>query len=211
MWYPLGLFGSCSVEAATVSVGATGDDVDRGAGNSNDLLESPPSTPSAGARMEGNDVTTLIAARMGIDPKDVTSRLVSLHQKKELDGAAVDGAAAGGPVEGDEKADVSLTIGDLEEFERSEAADVALVPAAATTSTGVKLTLKPAVLGAPASATPSATKSTTQSGSAAAAAARATPSATISAIKTPTKAATDALEDEPVTMDLTDSPPLVFH
>jgi hypothetical protein len=69
MWYPLGLFGSSSVEAATVTTVGTTSDVS---------LESP------GARMEGNDVTTLIAARMGIDPKDVTSKLVSLHQKKEL-------------------------------------------------------------------------------------------------------------------------------
>jgi hypothetical protein len=79
MWYPLGLFGSSSVEAATVTtVGTTSDDVEKGPGTSNVSLESP------GARMEGNDVTTLIAARMGINQKDVTSKLVSLHQKKEL-------------------------------------------------------------------------------------------------------------------------------
>jgi hypothetical protein len=86
----------------------------------------------------------------------------------------------------------------LEEFERSEAADVAPVQAP-TTSAGVKLTLKPAVLGAPgsAAATPSSTKTTTQPTT--------VPAAQL-AIKTPTKAATEALEDEPVTMDLTDSP-----
>jgi hypothetical protein len=143
MWFQLGLFGSRVVEA--VSVGATSED--KGAGTLVDSLESPS---PAGARMEGNDVTALIAARMGIDPSDVTAKLVSLHQKNELDGAGgppVEGTAGPQvPVE-DEEQDVSLTLGVLEEFERSEAAAAEAVLAPATPS--VKLRMKPAVLGAP--------------------------------------------------------------
>jgi hypothetical protein len=74
MWYQLGLFGSRVVEA--VGVGATSED--KGAGTPIDSLKSP------GARMEGNNVTALIAARMGMDPSEVTAKLVLLHQKKEF-------------------------------------------------------------------------------------------------------------------------------
>jgi hypothetical protein len=94
-------------------------------------------------RMEGNDATALIAARMGIDPTEVGSRLVSLHQKGELDGMA-DGTAADGQgtparVEGGAN-NISLTSKNLEEFERSESEGM-------ITGTPHKLTLKPSILG----------------------------------------------------------------
>jgi hypothetical protein len=105
-----------------------------------------------------------------------------------LDGAAVDGgrepegSAVDGEPEGDERADVSLTLGELEEFERSEAA---AAEAALALLSGIKLKLKPAIC--PASATPSAKKSTPPA-----------------IVQTPTKAATEV---EPVIMDIADSPP----
>jgi hypothetical protein len=93
-------------------------------------------------RMEGHDANSLIASRMGIEPGEVTAKLVTLHQKNELNGAA-DGRA-------DDDVDdvvvrevnVSLTLRDLEDFERFEKATAAekLVPA--------RLKMRPAVLGA---------------------------------------------------------------
>jgi hypothetical protein len=154
MWYQLGLFGSRVVEA--VSVGSE----DKGAVASTVTVTSNVVVPveSQSARMEGNDVTALIAARMGIDPSEVTAKLVSLHHKKELDGAAGPppvGAAGPPPVE-DEESDVSLTLGALEEFERSKAAAAAAIAPA----TPVQLKMKPAVLGAP-PPTPTTSKSLT--------------------------------------------------
>jgi hypothetical protein len=94
-------------------------------------------------RMEGNDANALIASRMGIEPGDVTARLVTLHQKKELNGAA-DGRADDDDVVKD--VNVSLTLGDLEDFERFEKMTAAekLVPA----TPKLELKMRPAVLGA---------------------------------------------------------------
>jgi hypothetical protein len=126
--------------------------------------------------MEGSDASILIALRMGIDQKEVKSRLMALHQKEQLDGAAS-----------------GLTDEDEEDFEKSESqADVTLAPVATTSAAAapaVKVILKPAVLGAPvstapATAAPSATETTTQPTRATA------------------KATTEALENEPDTMDL---------
>jgi hypothetical protein len=80
------------------------------------------------APMEGQDANSLIATRLGVEPGDVTAKLVALSQQNELNGAA-DG-------------NVSLTLGDLEEFERQEEATAAekLTPAV--------LKMRPAVLGA---------------------------------------------------------------
>jgi hypothetical protein len=122
MWYQLGLFGSRVVEAISV---ATIDE-------------------TSSSRMEGNDANALIASRMGIDPGDVTARLVSLHQKNELKGAA-DGRAEAEADDVVKDVNVSLTLGDLEEFERFEKMTAEkLVPA----TPKLILKMKPAVLGA---------------------------------------------------------------
>jgi hypothetical protein len=94
MWNQLGVFGSRVVEAISVA------SVDE-------------------TRMEGNDANALIASRMGIEPGDVTARLVTLHQKNELNGAA-DGRADNDDDDVVRDVNVSLTLGDLEDFERFE-------------------------------------------------------------------------------------------
>jgi hypothetical protein len=130
MWNQLGVFGSRVVEAISVAA-----------------VEAP--------RMEGHDATSLIASRLGVDPGEVTAKLVSLHQKNELNGAAdgrSDDDENDGVVAEAVNVNVSLTVGDLEDFKRFEKATAAekLLPA--------KLKMRPAVLGAtptkPASAAP---------------------------------------------------------
>jgi hypothetical protein len=99
--------------------------------------------------MEGNEASALIASRMGIEQKDVESRLVALHQKGKLDGTAngqTDRRPTDRPMpdaDDEENGDVSLTSKDLEEFEKSGGNNMTPAP------TPLKLTLKPDVLGAP--------------------------------------------------------------
>ncbi len=93
--------------------------------------------------MEGSDVKTLIAKRMGITKGEVESKLVSLHQKGELDGTA---DRSSGPSDSNVSGNISLTAKDLEDFERSEAE----ARNGTQTGTPFKLALKPAVLGNPA-------------------------------------------------------------
>jgi hypothetical protein len=103
-------------------------------------------------RMEGNDATALIEARMGIDQTEVGSRLVSLHQKGELDGTA-DGTDGGTParVEGGAN-NISLTSKNLEEFERSESEGMIT----GGTPHKLKLTMRPSILTPGAAAPPPA-------------------------------------------------------
>jgi hypothetical protein len=77
MWNQLGVFGSRVVEAISVASVETTTSVE---------------TTSVETRMEGHDANALIASRMGIEPGEVTAKLVTLHQKNELNGAA-DGRA----------------------------------------------------------------------------------------------------------------------
>jgi hypothetical protein len=126
MWNPLSLLGS------SIFVEASVDEVE-------------PLEPLV-TRMEGNNATALIAARMGNDQNEVGSRLVSLHQKGELDGTA--GGHTNRPnsqPDAEGVANVSLTSKDLEEFERAEAEGTDMI----TAPTPHKHTLKPSVLGAP--------------------------------------------------------------
>jgi hypothetical protein len=121
--------------------------------------------------MEGGNASALIATRMGIYQGEVGSKLVSLHRKGELDGTA-DRPSQPMPDADEDNGDISLTIKDLEEFKKAEAE--AKGNTRAPPATLYKLTLKPAVLGDP--ATPSASAP-----SAAPSAAPLTPSASASA------------------------------
>jgi hypothetical protein len=114
-------------------------------------------------RMEGQDAHSLIASRLGVEPGEVTAKLVTLHQKNELNGAAdgrLDNDDVNDVVAREVNVNVSLTLGDLEDFERFEKATAAekLEPA--------KLKMRPAVLGAtpikPASAAASAAREVVQ-------------------------------------------------
>jgi hypothetical protein len=109
-------------------------------------------------RMEGSDVKTLIAKRMGISKGEVDTRLISLHQKGELDGTADRSSGPSDPSDrdrsdssGNVSGNISLTKKDLEDFERAEAEARNGTPS--QTGTPFKLAFKPAVLGNP-SATP---------------------------------------------------------
>jgi hypothetical protein len=150
MWNQLGVFGSRVVEAISVTAVETTPTVEATV-SSVELL-----TPAEQTRMEGQDATSLIASRLGVEPGEVAAGLVALHQSGELNGAADSGCdddadeVVAGEVE--VNVNVSLTVGDLEDFERFEKATAAekLVP--------VTLKMRPAVLVAtpskPASATP---------------------------------------------------------
>jgi hypothetical protein len=101
--------------------------------------------------MEGQDANTLIASRLGVEPGDVTAKLVALSQQNVLDGAAdgrVDDVDDGATV------NISLTLEDLEKFERYEEATAAEKQA-------VVLKMRPAVLGATPTRTPSAAAAAT--------------------------------------------------
>jgi hypothetical protein len=124
--------------------------------------------------MEGQDANTLIASRLGVEPGDVTAKLVALSQQNVLDGAADgrgddvdDGATA--------NINISLTLEDLENFERFEAAE----------KQAVVLKMRPAVLGATPARTPSA------------AVAAATPAAATPAAATPAVPAVVHLSPSP--------------
>jgi pyruvate dehydrogenase E2 component (dihydrolipoamide acetyltransferase) len=133
MWNPLGIFGSRVVEAISAApVESLASAAPVALASVAPVAPAPVAPASdapapAAAPMEGQDANSLIATRLGVEPGDVTAKLVALSQQNELDGAA------NGTV------NVSLTLDDLEEFERQEEATAA-----------AKLTLKmrPAVLGA---------------------------------------------------------------
>jgi hypothetical protein len=80
----------------------------------------------------------LIAKRMGISKDDVDTRLISLHQKGELDGTA--DRSSDSSVSGN----ISLTEKVLEDFERAEAE--AKNGTQKQTGTPFKLAFKPAVV-----------------------------------------------------------------
>jgi hypothetical protein len=91
MWNQLGVLGSRVVEAVFVSedqatVGAVSED--QATGSTEDISEGRGVGGTVGAVMEGSDVKTLIAKRMGIPKGEVNTRLISLHQKGELNGTA---------------------------------------------------------------------------------------------------------------------------
>jgi hypothetical protein len=143
MWNPLGIFGSRVVEAisaAPVESLATVAPVALASAAAAPVAPAPAAAP-----MEGQDANSLIATRLGVEPGDVTAKLVALSQQNELDGAA------NGTV------NVSLTLDDLEEFERQEEA---------TAASKLTLKMRPAVLGAtptrttPAPAAPAAAAAT---------------------------------------------------
>jgi hypothetical protein len=179
MWYHLGLFGSRVVEAITDSGFSVAEadsaekepEEDRAYGEPEkvtvveaDSAEKEPEEDRAYGehekviRMEGRDASALIATRMGIDQGEVGSKLVALHRKRELDGTADQPIQPMPdqpmPDEDEDNGDISLTIKDLEEFEKAEA-EAKGNKIQAPPTTPHKLTLKPAVLGAPRS-TPSA-------------------------------------------------------
>jgi hypothetical protein len=107
MWGQLGVLGSRVVEAVFVSKDAE-KSKGRGVG-----------TVTVVAVMEGNDVKTLIAKRLGISKDQVDARLIALHNKGELAGTADRGRPKAGP-SGHGKSP-TLTKKDLEDFEASEA------------------------------------------------------------------------------------------
>jgi hypothetical protein len=131
MWNQLGIFGSRVVEAISVMPVEIKPTVEATA------------TPAEHTRMEGQDATSLIASRLGVEPGEVAAGLVALHQSGELNGAADGRYDENVGEDGDvgAKVNVSLTVGDLEDFERFEKAIAAekLVPV---------LKMRPAVLGA---------------------------------------------------------------
>jgi hypothetical protein len=97
-------------------------------------------TVGAVVRMEGSNVKTLIAKRMGIPQGKVESKLVSLQQRGKLDGTADRSPAdrLSGAVRSP-----GLTGKDLEEFELAEAEARNMAPL--QTGTPYKLAFKPAV------------------------------------------------------------------
>jgi hypothetical protein len=108
---------------------------------------SPVAPVASGAPMEGQDANTLIASRLGVEPGDVTAKLVALSQQNVLNGAA-DGRVDDVDDDG-ATVNVSLTLEDLEKFERYEEATAAEKQA-------VVLKMRPAVLGATPTRPPSA-------------------------------------------------------
>jgi hypothetical protein len=149
MWNQLGVFGSQVVEAVFVSEDKSGThqatgsaeepEEDRayrghvrskGRGVEGTVGAEEPEEGYVGAscevRMEGSDVKTLIAKRMGISKGEVDTRLISLHQKGELDGTADRSSGPSDPSDrsnssGNVSGNISLTKKDLEDFERAEA------------------------------------------------------------------------------------------
>jgi hypothetical protein len=119
MWNQLGIFGSKVVEAIGVTTVEIQPTVEATATPA--ATVEATSTPAEHNRMEGQDATSLIASRMGVEPGDVAAGLVKLHQSGELNGAA-DGRYVEDVDEEDgdvgAKVNVSLTVGDLEDFER---------------------------------------------------------------------------------------------
>jgi hypothetical protein len=101
MWNQLGVLGSRVVEAVFVSEDhqAT-EDISEGRGvggtvgaaviaiKRHDISEGRGLEGTVGAVMEGSDVRTLIAKRLGIPKDKVDARLISLHHKGELAGTA---------------------------------------------------------------------------------------------------------------------------
>jgi hypothetical protein len=210
MWNQLGVLGSRVVEAVFVSedtihqaTGAEGSEeghvISEGRGvegtvGAEDLEEAISEgrgvEGTVGAVMEGSDVRTLIAKRMGIPKDEVDSRLISLHHKGELAGTADRSAA------GPSGKSPTLTKKDLEDFERSEAE----ARNGTQTGTPFKLALKPAVLGNPATPrtprTPRTPPAPTQPRPAPSAPARSTPTASAPAHATPAPAAEGQDDDE---------------
>jgi hypothetical protein len=112
MWNQLGVLGLRVVEAVFVSEdhqapGSAGsEDISEGRGvggtvgaedreeaviaieSGHDISEGRGVEGTVGAVMEGSDVRTLIAKRMGIPKDEVDTRLISLHHKGELAGTA---------------------------------------------------------------------------------------------------------------------------
>jgi hypothetical protein len=138
MWNPLAIFGSRVVEAisAVESLASTAP-----------VVPTSVAPGPAAALMEGQDANALITSRLGVEPGDVTAKLVALSQQNKLNGAA-DGMVYdvdddGAHAHAHAHVNVSLTLRDLEEFERyeEEAAAEKLAPA-------VVLKMRPAVLGA---------------------------------------------------------------
>jgi hypothetical protein len=148
MWNQLGVFGSRVVEAVFVS-----EDSARSKGSG---VEGTVGAEELEVRMEGSDVKALIAKRMGIPKSEVDTRLISLHQKGELNGTADRSAA--GPSDPDRSSgngsgkSPTLTKKDLEDFERAEAEARNGTPS--QTGTPFKLAFKPAVLNPSVSASP---------------------------------------------------------
>jgi hypothetical protein len=143
MWNQLGLFGSQVVEAVFVSEDKSGTHQATGS------AEEPEEDASCEVRMEGSDIKTLIAKRMGISKGEVDTRLISLHQKGELDGTADRSSGPSDPSDrsdssGNVSGNISLTKKDLEDFERAEAEARNGTPS--QTGTPFKLAFKPAVV-----------------------------------------------------------------
>jgi hypothetical protein len=103
MWNQLGVFGSRVVEAISVAAVET-----------TSTVETTVASVEVETRMEGHDANSLIASRLGVGPGEVTARLVTLHQKNELNGAA-DGRPDYDDDVGEVARDVnvSLTLTDL--------------------------------------------------------------------------------------------------
>jgi hypothetical protein len=129
MWNQLGVFGSRVVEAVFVSEDksqATEEPEEDSARSEGSGVEGTVGAEELEVRMEGSDVKTLIAKRMGIPKGEVDTRLISLHQKAELNGTA-DRSAAGPSDPSDRSSgngsgkSPTLTKKDLEDFERAEA------------------------------------------------------------------------------------------
>jgi hypothetical protein len=140
MWNQLGVLGSRVVEAVFVSedhqaTGSTGfEDISEGRGvggtvgaeaviaiESGHESEGSGVEGTVGAVMEGSDVKTLIAKRMGIPKGEVDTRLISLHQKGELNGTADRSAGPSDRSFVNSGKSPTLTKKDLEDFERAEA------------------------------------------------------------------------------------------
>jgi hypothetical protein len=142
-----GTVGAEELEESVAVIEKSGTHQGQGVRSEGSGVEGTVGAEELEVRMEGSDVKTLIAKRMGISKGEVDTRLISLHQKGELNGTAdrsSDPSDRSNPSGSGSGKSPTLTKNDLEDFERAEAEARNGTPS--QTGTPFKLAFKPAVL-----------------------------------------------------------------